>query len=67
MSNGDEASKEGYKYRGFGCIQLTRKESYRKFAEAIKDHRIVDDPDLVASTYALLSADWFWLIIRSTR
>jgi putative chitinase len=59
MGNGDEASKEGYKFRGRGYIQLTGKDNYREFAKTVEDN-IINDPDLVASTYPLLSAAWFW-------
>lgn len=59
MGNGDEASKEGYKYRGRGYIQLTGKENYGKFATAINDD-VVSNPDWVKSKYPLLSAAWFW-------
>lgn len=59
MGNGDEASKEGYKFRGRGYIQLTGKENYSKFAAAIDDD-VVGNPDLVKSKYPLLSAAWFW-------
>ena len=37
LGNGNEASKEGYKYRGRGYIQLTGKENYRKFDQSIDD------------------------------
>lgn len=59
MGNGDEASKDGYKYRGRGYIQLTGKDNYNKFAQAVSDD-ILNNPDLVASKYPLLSAAWFW-------
>lgn len=59
MGNGDEASKDGYKYRGRGYIQLTGKDNYSAFADAINDD-IVTNPDLVATKYPLLSAAWFW-------
>jgi len=59
MGNGDEASKEGYKFRGRGYIQLTGKDNYRTFAKTVEDN-IIDDPELVASKYPLLSAAWFW-------
>ena len=59
MGNGDEASKEGYTFRGRGYMQLTGKDNYRAFAQTVEDN-IMDDPDLVASKYPLLSAAWFW-------
>lgn len=59
MGNGDEESKEGYKYRGRGYIQLTGKDNYGSFAKTVEDD-ILSDPDLVSSNYSLLSAAWFW-------
>ena len=59
MGNGDEASKEGYKYRGRGYIQLTGKDNYNAFDKAVGDD-ILNNPDLVATKYPLLSAAWFW-------
>lgn len=59
MGNGDEASKEGYKYRGRGYIQLTGKDNYSAFSNSTSDD-ILNNPDLVASKYPLLSAAWFW-------
>ena len=60
MGNGDEGSGDGWKYRGRGLIQLTGKDNYRAFASWVGDPRIVDDPDLVASEYAVHSAVFFW-------
>jgi predicted chitinase len=60
MGNGDEASGDGWKYRGRGLIQLTGKSNYQAFAEWIGDPRIVADPDLVSSEYAVQSAVFFW-------
>jgi putative chitinase len=59
MGNGDEASKEGYKYRGRGYIQLTGKDNYGAFDKSVDDD-ITSHPDLVATKYPLLSAAWFW-------
>ena len=60
MGNGDEGSGNGWKYRGRGLIQLTGKDNYKAFASWVDDPRIVDDPDLVASEYAVHSAVFFW-------
>ena len=59
MGNGPEASGEGYKFRGRGYIQLTGKDNYKAF-DAVVTESIVDNPDLVATKYPLLSAAWFF-------
>jgi len=59
MGNGDEASKEGFKFRGRGFIQLTGKANYAEFDKFVEDD-IVNNPDLVATKYPLLSAAWFF-------
>jgi putative chitinase len=59
MGNGNEASKEGYIYRGRGYIQLTGKDNYAKFDKIVADD-VLTNPNLVANKYALLSAGWFW-------
>ncbi len=59
MGNGDEASGEGFRYRGRGLIQLTGKTNYRAFAKWIEDD-IVADPDRVADKYAVHSAVFYW-------
>ena len=59
MSNGSEASGEGFKFRGRGYIQLTGKDNYTQFGKAINED-ITSNPDVVSGKYALLSAAWFW-------
>jgi putative chitinase len=59
MANGNEASGDGFKFRGRGYIQLTGRDNYTQFGKAIGVD-IPNNPDLVASTYALASAAWFW-------
>ena len=60
IGNGDEASGDGWRFRGRGLIQLTGRQNYRAFAEWVGDPRVMDDPDLVASEYAVHSAVFFW-------
>ncbi len=60
MGNGSESSGEGWKYRGRGLIQLTGKNNYQAFAKWMDDDSIIDNPDLVASEYAVHSAVFFW-------
>jgi putative chitinase len=59
MGNGDEASKEGWKFRGRGYIQLTGKSNYESFDKIVEDD-IVGNPDLVATKYPLMSAAFFF-------
>jgi len=59
MGNGPEASGEGWKFRGRGYIQLTGKDNYKAF-DAVVAESIIDNPDLVATKYPLLSAAWFF-------
>ena len=59
MSNGDEASKEGFKFRGRGYIQLTGKGNYTSFTKFIGED-CVANPDLVATKYPLASAAFFF-------
>ena len=60
MGNGDEASGDGWKYRGRGALQLTGKSNYKAFAEYLKKPELLDTPDLVATTYAFESAMFFF-------
>jgi putative chitinase len=59
MGNGGEETKEGYKFRGRGYIQLTGKENYTSFSKSIGEDTVAN-PDLVATKYALASAGWFF-------
>ncbi|MFA6199158.1 MAG: glycoside hydrolase family 19 protein [Bacteroidales bacterium] len=59
MGNGNVYTGDGYRYRGRGYIQLTGKDHYTKFNQFVKENVILN-PDLVATTYPLLSAAWFW-------
>ena len=59
MGNGDEASKEGWKFRGRGYIQLTGKANYEKFTKFIGED-CISNPDLVATKYPLASAAFFF-------
>ena len=59
MGNGNQASGEGYKFRGRGFIQLTGKDNYTAFDKSVEDD-ILANPELVATKYPLLSAAWFF-------
>jgi putative chitinase len=59
MGNGDESSKEGYKFRGRGFIQLTGKANYTNFTKFIGED-CISNPDLVSTKYPLASAAFFF-------
>lgn len=59
MGNGDEASGDGWKYRGAGYIQLTGKDNFKLFNEFVEDDVILN-PNLVAEKYPLSSAAFFF-------
>jgi putative chitinase len=60
MGNGDEASGDGWKYRGRGALQLTGKSNYEAFSKYLNKPEIMTTPDLVATTYAFESAMFFF-------
>lgn len=66
MGNGDEASGDGYRYRGRGFIQLTGKSNYREFSAWVDDD-VVTEPDRVAERYPAHSAVFFWSTRRLNR
>ena len=59
MGNGPESTKDGWKFRGRGYIQLTGKDNYSAFDKFVDDD-ILSNPDLVATKYPLMSAAWFF-------
>ena len=61
--NGDEASGDGYRYRGRGLKQLTFKANYLACSKDLYgDDRLVKNPDLVATDkkIAIETSLWFW-------
>jgi putative chitinase len=60
MGNRDEASGDGYRFRGRGAIQLTGHANYYHAGQALGVDFVME-PDLVATPmYAALTAGWFW-------
>ena len=60
MGNGDEKTRDGYKYRGRGAIQLTGKSNYLAFSKYIGDPEVMTNPDIVATKYSFESAMFFF-------
>lgn len=60
LGNGDEASGDGWRYRGRGIVQLTGRSNYAEAGLAL-DVDYLAQPDLVALPVdACLAAAWFW-------
>lgn len=60
LGNGDEASGDGWRFRGRGLIQITGRSAYQLFARAM--NMTLDQAVAYASTQAGAadSAAWFW-------
>jgi putative chitinase len=60
MDNGDEASGDGWKFRGRGLIQLTGRHNYTKFAESVD--MTLDEAIAYLETFegAVAGACWYW-------
>lgn len=60
LGNGDEASGDGWRYRGRGPIQLTGKENYKNYGDELKID-LVKNPELLAlPEHGFRSAGLFW-------
>lgn len=60
MKNGDEQSGDGFKFRGRGLIQLTGRDNYTRFAEALGIGLDETVAYLETPNGAVVSAAWFW-------
>lgn len=60
MGNGDEASADGWRFRGRGLIQITGRTTYQRFAAAVG--MTLDDAlqHAASPAGAAASAVWFW-------
>lgn len=60
MGNGDEASGDGWRYRGKGLIQVTGKDNHRACGEALRQDLVAGPDLLLAPVFAARSAGWYW-------
>ena len=64
LGNGDEATGDGWRYRGRGLKQLTGRANYAD-AEAALARPYLVSPDLVAEPLdACMTAAWFWHTVK---
>ena len=60
MGNGDEASGDGWKFRGRGLIQLTGKNNYNECGNDLNMNLIAGPIWLESTQGAVRSALWYW-------
>jgi putative chitinase len=60
MGNGNEASGDGWKYRGRGFIQITGKNNYTLLSKDTKIDYLVNPDLLLTEADSLISALWYW-------
>ena len=62
LGNGDEASGDGWRFRGRGYVQLTGRANYMDFSHKLYgDYRLVTNPDLAADPkVAIQLAAEYW-------
>lgn len=62
MSNGAEATGDGWRFRGRGIIQITGRDNYTRCSQDLyEDDTLVQNPDkLMEKDGAIYSACWFW-------
>lgn len=60
MGNGNEASGDGWKYRGRGLIQVTGKSNYDAYSQASGFNAVANPDALAEAVHASMSAGWFW-------
>lgn len=60
MGNGNEASGDGYRFRGRGAVQLTGRSNYVACGEDLEVDLIANPDYLETPEGAIRSAAWFW-------
>jgi len=59
LGNGNEASGDGFRFRGRGLIHLTGRANYRAFSAWLGSD-VEAEPELIAERYAVQSAVYYW-------
>lgn len=60
MGNGNEASGDGWRYRGKGPIQITGKDNHKVIGDALDYDFVAKPDDLLLPGAGAMSAAWFW-------
>jgi putative chitinase len=57
---GNTQPGDGRRFKGAGAIQLTGRHNYQAFANYIKDQKVMEGCDYVATQYPFSSAGYWW-------
>jgi putative chitinase len=57
---GNTRAGDGVRFKGAGAIQLTGRYNYQRFADFIKDPRVMEGADYVSTVYPFTSAGFWW-------
>jgi predicted chitinase len=57
---GNTRAGDGVRFKGAGAIQLTGRHNYQRFADFIKDSRVMEGADYVSTVYPFTSAGFWW-------
>jgi putative chitinase len=60
LGNGDEASGDGWRYRGRGLLQVTGRENYQALSKELAHGFVATPDDLATITWAAVAAGAFW-------
>jgi putative chitinase len=60
FGNGNEASGDGFRYRGRGLIEITFKNNYKACGDALGVDLVKNPALLMQTNLAALSAGWYW-------
>ena len=58
---GNTKPGDGRRYKGAGYLQMTGRANYQRFADYIKDPRVMEGVDYVAEHYPFTSSGFWWM------
>lgn len=60
MGNGDEASGDGWEFRGRGALQTTGYSNYQELSKHLGNGQVLIEPELLATDLSFASAQFFF-------
>lgn len=67
MGNGNEASGDGWKYRGRGFIQITGKDNYRLLSKDTRIDYLNNTDWLLREADSMIATLWYWKSINANK